>query len=143
MSSKLNDIITLRQVPSSTSAGLLVLRIWLGLSMFLIHGLDKLKNFSGTVKMFSENMGFPAPLGAAAVISESIFALLLVIGLGTRWAAAFLATTMAVAFFKAHGAVLEAGNPGSGELAFIYLAGFIALIITGAGRFSADAKLRK
>jgi putative oxidoreductase len=137
----MNKLIKLDFVPFSTDLGLLVLRVWFGLSMFGIHGLAKLKNFGGTVSMFQEKMGFPAPLGAAAVLAESVFALLLVLGLGTRWAAAFLAVTMSVAFFKVHGAVLEQGNPGSGEMAFLYLGAAVALLIAGAGRYSVDAKL--
>lgn len=141
MSSKINDIVTLKSISSSTNLGLLALRVWLGLSMILLHGLDKLKNFSGTVKAFGENMGIPVPFASAAIISETVFAVLLVFGLGTRWAAAFLATTMAVAFFKVHGGALS--GPQSGELAFIYLAGFITVLIAGAGRLSVDAKLSK
>ncbi|RBP44360.1 putative oxidoreductase [Roseimicrobium gellanilyticum] len=139
----MNKLIKLDFVPFSTDLGLLVLRAWLGLSMFALHGLAKLKNFGGTVQMFNEKMGFPTPLGAAAVLAESAFAILLVIGLGTRWAASFLAVTMAVAFFMAHqGSFDPKSATGSGELAFIYLAGFVALLISGAGRYSVDAKLK-
>lgn len=136
----MKKLINLDFIPVSPAFGLLVLRVWLGLSMFLLHGLAKLKNFGGTVAMFQEKMGIPSVFGAAAVIAESLFAILLVIGLATRVSAAFLATTMAVAFFKVHQMSLAAG-PGSGELAFIYLAGFVTLFFTGAGRFSADSKV--
>lgn len=125
----------------STDVALLMLRLWLGLSMLLLHGLGKLQNFSGTVSTFQEKMNIPAPLGAAAILAETGCAVLLAAGLGTRWAAALLAVTMSVAFFKVHGATLAPGSPNSGELAFIYLAGFLALLLAGAGRFSVDAKL--
>lgn len=138
---KLTSIIKLSFIPASADLGLLGLRVWLGLSMFLIHGLDKFKNFSGTVTAFHDMMGIPTPLGAAAILAESCCSLLLVIGFATRWAAAFLAITMSVAFVKAHQMTLMHGNPDkSGELAFLYLGGFIALFITGAGRFSVDSK---
>lgn len=135
----MKKLIGLGFIPVSPAFGLLVLRVWLGLSMFLLHGLAKLQNFGGTVAMFQEKMGIPSVFGAAAVIAESVFAILLVIGLATRLSAAFLAVTMAVAFFKVHQLALSGAN--SGELAFIYLAGFVALFFTGAGRFSADAKV--
>jgi len=32
-------------------------------------------------------------------------------------------------------------GPGSGELAFVYLGGFVTLLIAGADHFSFDAKL--
>src|SRR5688500_12386631 len=60
----LKRFIRLDFIPASVDCGLLLLRVWLGLSMFLIHGLDKLKNFGGMVAMFRDNMHVPAPLGA-------------------------------------------------------------------------------
>lgn len=137
----MKKLLNLEFIPASPDLGLLVLRAWLGLSMFLIHGLAKLQNFGGTVAMFKDKMGIPSVFGAAAVLAESLFAVLLVIGLATRISASFLAVTMAVAFFKVHGAVLQQGNPGSGEMAFLYLAGFVTILITGGGKFSADAKV--
>ena len=138
-----SSLLKLDMLPVSADLGLLVLRAWLGLSMFLIHGLAKFENFSGTVTMYHDKMGFPTPLGAAAVLAESACSLLLVIGFATRWAAAMLATTMGVAFYLVHGTVLTFGNPKSGELAFIYLGGFVVLLLAGAGRFSADGNALK
>lgn len=135
--------ITLSFLPFSQDCGLLALRIWFGLSIFLIHGLAKFQNFGATVAMFREKMGIPSLFGAAAVLSESLCAILIVIGLATRLSATFLAVTMAVAFFKVHGAVLQQGNPGSGEMAFLYLGAFLAIVLAGPGRHSVDAKLLK
>lgn len=137
----MKKLITFSFLPHSQDAGLLVLRAWLGLSMFILHGFDKLSNFSGTVSMFTEKMGIPWLFGAAAVLAESIAAVLLAIGLATRWSALFLAATMSVAFFKVHQGILK--GEGSGEMAFLYLAGFVALLITGPGRYSVDASLSK
>ena len=137
----MKKLLNLDFLPVAPDCGLLLLRVWLGLSMFLIHGLAKLQNFGATVTMFKDKMGIPSVLGAGAVLAESVFAVLLVLGLLTRLSAGFLAVTMAVAFFKVHGAVLEQGNPGSGELAFLYLGGFLTLILAGGGKFSADAKV--
>ena len=137
----MKKLLKLDFLPTTPDCGLLLLRIWLGLSMFLIHGLAKLQNFGGTVAMFKDKMGIPPVFGAAAVLAESVCSILLIIGLATRWAAGFLAITMAVAFIKVHHMVLAQGNPQSGELAFLYLAGFIAILLAGGGKFSADAKV--
>ncbi len=133
--------ITLSFLPFSQDCGLLALRLWFGLSIFLIHGLAKLQNFGATVATFRDQMGIPSLFGAAAVLSESLCAILLVLGLATRLSAAFLATTMAVAFIKVHHGVLQQGNPASGEMAFLYLGAFFVLFLAGAGKYSADAKL--
>jgi putative oxidoreductase len=134
-------LINLSFIPGSADCGLLLLRIWFGLTIFLNHGLAKFQNFGGTVGMFQEKMGIPPVFGAAAVIAESVCAVLLVIGLATRWAATFLAVTMMVAFVKVHKMALSGENPG--EMAFLYLGGFLAIFLAGAGRFSLDAKLLK
>ena len=139
----MKKLISLGFLPSSPDCGLLLLRVWLGLSIFLIHGLAKFKNFGGTVAMFQEKMGIPSVFGAAAVLAESVFAIMLVLGLATRLSALFLSVTMAVAFVKVHQMILAQGNPQSGELAFVYLGGFLALMLAGGGKFSLDAKVLK
>ena len=117
--------------------GLLVLRVWLGLSMLLLHGWPKVEKYANL------SQGFPDPLGVGPAMSlnlvifaELFCALLLVAGLAARVAAVPLIVTMAVAFFVIHGGVLLGEN--NGEMAFIYLAGFVALFIAGPGRYSFD-----
>lgn len=118
-------------------AGLLVLRLWLGLSMLLLHGLMKIGNYE------TLRQGFPDPLGLGtatslhlAIFAEAVCSLLLVLGLLTRLALLQLIATMAVAWILIHGGALSGDH--SGELAFIYLAGFVALFLAGPGRFSID-----
>lgn len=120
-----------------SNLGLLVLRVWLGLSMLLLHGWVKVANHA------TISQGFPDPLGVGnalslnlAIFGEVFCAILLVAGLATRFASAVLAVTMAVAFFMVHGGALS--GESSGEMAFIYLGGFVALFLTGPGRFSLD-----
>ena len=137
----MKKLLKLDFLPTTPDCGLLLLRIWLGLSMFLIHGLAKFQNFGATVAKFHDAMGIPKVFGGAAVLAESVCSILLIVGLATRWAAGFLAITMAVAFIKVHQMILAQGNPQSGELAVLYLGGFIALILAGGGTFSADARV--
>ena len=123
-----------------TSFGLLVLRVWLGLAMFYIHGLDKLTHFSDMAPKFADPLGIgPMPSLALVTFAETAGGLLLAIGLLTRFAALTLIIDLGVAFLMVHKMVL-AGH-GSGEMAFIYLAGYVALFIAGAGRFSLDKPL--
>jgi putative oxidoreductase len=137
---KILRLLQLDFLPRSADAGLLVLRLWLGLSLLLLHGWRKLTGFSEMSGKFPDPLGVGSPMSLAmAVFGEVICALLVALGLFTRGAAAVLAITMATAFFLVHKGVLS--GPNSGELAFVYLAGWITLFITGAGRFSLDAKL--
>jgi putative oxidoreductase len=62
--------------------------------------------------------------------------LLLAAGLLTRIAASVLVIDMFVAFLMVHKTALN-GQQG-GELAFLYLAGYVFLVIAGGGLFSLD-----
>jgi putative oxidoreductase len=122
------------------SLALLLLRLWLGMTMLVNHGVDKLKGFSDHAS------GFPDPFGighsaslALVVFAEVVGSMLLITGLVTRFGALVLVVNMAVAFFVAHKASLSGSH--SGELAFIYLAGYMALLLAGGGRFSVDKSL--
>jgi len=127
-------------LPRSTDAGLLVLRLWLGLSLVGLHGWSKLVGYSGMSGKFPDPLGIgsPASLGLA-ILAEVVCSILIVLGLCTRVAAAVLVINMATAFLMVHKLALS--GQGSGELAFIYLAGWVTLLVAGAGRFSFDAKL--
>ena len=131
-------LLQLNFLPASADFGLLVLRLWLGLSLLILHGWGKLTGFT------EQSAKFPDPLGVGpttslslAVFAEVICAFLLAIGLFTRLTALSLITNMVVAFFMVHKASLRAG-PGSGELAYVYLAGFVTILLAGPGRFSLD-----
>jgi putative oxidoreductase len=76
-----------------------------------------------------------------AIVGEVVCSLLLILGLFTRPAAIGGMVTMAVAFLLIHGGKLS--GEGNGELAFLYLIGFTAILIAGPGRFSLDALLTR
>jgi putative oxidoreductase len=120
-----------------TSLGLLVLRLWLGLAMFFNHGMDKLAHFGTYAAKFPDPLHIGATPGLALVtFAETGGALLLALGLLTRFAALTLVVDLAVAVFMVHKAA-----SGGGELAFIYLAGYVALLISGGGNCSVDKAL--
>ena len=117
--------------------GLLVLRVWLGLSMLLLHGWGKFAGYADKAGGFPDPIWVGNAMSLSLVIfSEFFCAALLVAGLAARFALVPLVVTMAVAFFLIHGGRLV--GDGSGEMAFLYLAGFVALLIAGPGRYSFD-----
>lgn len=118
--------------------GLLVLRVGLGATLFLKHGLEKLTHFS---QMSSH---FPNPIGIGshasliyALISDAICSLLVLLGLGTRAASLIVVVNLGVAFYFVHHLAFRSEH---GELVTVLLAGFLALIFTGAGHLSLDFK---
>lgn len=127
-------------IPRSTDFALLLLRLWFGGSMLLLHGWGKLANFSKYAEMFGDPIGIgKTPSLVLAIVGEVVGAALLAVGAFTRFAALLLIATMGVAFFIAHGGALT--GPGNGEMAFLFLGAYLTLFFAGPGKFSVDAKI--
>jgi putative oxidoreductase len=123
-----------------TSLGLLSLRLWLGLTLLLNHGIGKAKNFSSMAAGFVDPFKIGhTPSFTLVVFAEVVAAALVAAGLVTRFAALVLMINMGVAFFLVHKQELNGNH--SGELAFIYMAGWVALFLAGPGKISLDQKL--
>ncbi|MGH9615310.1 MAG: DoxX family protein [Acidobacteriaceae bacterium] len=117
--------------------GLLVLRVALGATLFWKHGIEKVTHFS----QMSSHFPNPIHIGSHwslvyALISDAICSVLVALGLATRAASLIIVVNLAVVFYFIFHMSLQ-----HGELVLIYLAGFIALLFTGAGRFSLDWKV--
>lgn len=136
MAKTLNRIFDPGSQTSMASAGLLVLRIVAGAFMLFNHGIGKLTRLfgEGPVK-FSDPIGVgPEASLALAVFAEVLCSVLVIFGFATRLTAIPLIITMMVAAFIAH-----AGDPlGSKELPLLFGAIFIAIALTGAGKYSID-----
>ncbi len=117
-----------------THMALLVARLWFGLTMLFNHGFDKLAHFNDIVGTFPDPLRFgPEASLVLVILAEVLGALLLTVGFMTRVAAAVLVIDMFVAFLMVHKTAMNGG-----ELAFLYLAGFVILLIAGGGLFSLD-----
>ena len=133
-------LLHLNFLPRSTDAALLLLRVWHGGSLLLLHGWGKVTGFSAMADKFVDPFGIgQTPSLVLAIVGEVVCTTMLVLGLFTRIAALICGMTMATAFWFAHGGQLT--GPGSGEMAVIYLGVFLALFLAGGGRYSLDAKL--
>jgi putative oxidoreductase len=135
----MKKLLQLSFIPRSADFGLLVLRLWLGLTLLLNHGLDKAMHFSQTADYFAKNGLDPLGIGAQttvalAILAEVVASIAIVLGGATRFAALVIAVNMAVAFFGVHHHSLAMG-PMSGELAFMYLAAAVTILLAGGGRF--------
>ncbi|MFO0857476.1 MAG: DoxX family protein [Phycisphaerales bacterium] len=127
-----------------TSAGLLVLR--LGAGFLLITVFEKFlprEGVWGPQQWFVDDvakMGFPMPrvFAWAAVLSEFIGGILLMLGLLARPAAFFIAVTTFVAAFVYHKQPLQ-----QGLTAVIYCFMSLSLVLTGPGRISLDCLLAR
>jgi putative oxidoreductase len=122
-------------------AGLLVLRVFVG-ATFLVHGLDKLLDLAATERFFA-SLDIPAPalMAPFVAITETVGGGLLLVGLTTRLVGAALAGDMLVALLTQHIGNGFFVDEGGGEFVLLLGGASLALVLTGAGRFSADSAL--
>ncbi len=131
--------------------GLLILRLAMGI-IFLVHGWPKINpnspmkgpaGFSG----FLKQMGVPLPMffGWVVALLETVGAVLLILGLGTRILAVGFAIDMLVATFVVKRRIMKVGfsaQQATGwEFDFALLAGSLALLLTGAGSLALDSAI--
>ena len=123
--------------PRQVSLGLAVLRIATG-AVFLTHGYQKVFGFgfAGVTGAFT-HMGVPLPgvMGPLIAVLEFFGSIALILGFLTRPLALAFACDMLGAIL-----LVQLKNGFSHfELEFLLLGASVALLFTGAGRFSVDA----
>jgi putative oxidoreductase len=135
--------------PSNTA--LLTQRVLLGVVMFP-HGAQKLLGwfggygFDGTMKFFTEVMHLPSPVAALVILGESVGAVALIAGIGTRLAAFGMSAIMLGAIFTTHAKVGFFmdwfGNQKAEGFEFhvLALALSVPLMLWGGGRYALDLK---
>ena len=132
-----------------------ILRIVIGL-IFLLMGLGKFQNAAGAIGFPAGfittvgSLGFPVPglLAWLPLILEPIGGLLLVLGIGTRWLAAyfFLEMVITTIFVKALRGTLFIQPRGAGvgyELDLLLAAGCLVLAAMGSTHISIEKNVLK
>jgi len=135
----IKDVFKPAPLSARASTGLLILRLVVGLA-FMFHGWGKIQH---PFSWMGPEAGTPGIFQGLAALSEFGGGLAWILGLLTPLASLGIACTMAMAV-RLHMFVL--GDPfvptkqgqGAYELAAVYLAVAIMLILVGPGRWSAD-----
>jgi putative oxidoreductase len=125
---------------TSFNVASLGLRLCFGLLICLDHGLPKLKHFGAQQSIFFDPFHIGHTTSLVLVIFAEVFcALLVVLGLFTRFAALVLVISLSVAVVLFHkGQSIELHEP-----AFLYLTAFAAILLVGPGRISVDSMMGK
>ncbi len=119
------------------NVSLLILRAFAAIVM-IPHGYQKLLHYSENASEFMNFMGLGGEISYALIIcAEFSCAILLLVGLFTRFASIPLIIAMAVAVCKAHNCEIF----GDGQTAFLFLTCFLTVMIAGPGKYSIDAFL--
>ena len=121
------------------NAALLVLRLGFGILM-MAHGYEKLRGFGDMQHKFMNFMGIGSTASLALVVFAEFFcSLFLILGLFTRLATIPLIIATCVMVFVAH----KGDVFGDGEVAALYLTGYIVLLFAGPGKVSVDGMIGK
>ena len=123
----------------ATSIGLLVLRLGAGGLLLYGHGWGKLMNAGARAPAFADPIGLgPVPSFWLVVFAEVFCSSLVIVGFLTR-----LSTLPILGFLAVAGFIHHAHDPWPRrELAFVFAVPFLALLLTGPGRFSLDALVK-
>jgi len=152
VSSGARDGLLARLLSTSDASAATLARLVLAGVMFP-HGAQKVLGwfggygFSGTLGFFTQQMGLPAALATLVILIEFVAPFLLLLGLGTRFAAAGIAAVMIGAVATVHAAngfFMNWGGDQAGEgfeyhLLVLGLVG--VLLVQGGGRLSLDRRI--
>jgi putative oxidoreductase len=131
----MKKLLTTGYSDTSFSIALLLIRIAAGLFMFFNHGIPKLMDFREKSGNFYDPFHIGSQWSLSLVIFAEVFcSLLLVLGLFTRLAVAPLLATMVVVIFMAK----KAEPIATQELALLFLAIFMGVLLVGPGKYSID-----
>lgn len=122
---------------TSTHIGKLILRVTFSVLIIWLHGFPKIQNLMTDEPQFPSIFGMGVVISLIlAIIAETVFPFLVIIGYKTRLATIPIIITMLVAAFVYH-----AQDPMSvKEKPLLFLFGFIAVAFLGAGKYSIDKK---
>jgi putative oxidoreductase len=125
--------------PFALDAAFLLLRVSFGL-LLMRHGWDKLSTYSENASTFPDPLGVGTSFSLMLTIFAELFcSALVVVGFFTRPALLLLMMTFLVIVSLIHG-----NDPLSDkEHGLMYLFGFLSIFLTGPGKYSADALIKK
>ena len=113
---------------------ILFLRVFIG-GVMLLHMIGKLQDYDNYVLNFQSIVGLNhATSFALSILFEGLFAVMIIMGVGTRLAAALMAIVMIVSICEA--LMLGTVTDGESKLEFIYIGIYITLVISGGGRYA-------
>jgi putative oxidoreductase len=135
----MKNFLNLGFIPKNKDFAVLLLRVWIGFSLFIQHGLFKFMHFSQLWGHFPD----PLHLGTYfslifSTIADGVCSVLIAFGIATRPAAIISAIDVLVVFgLMRHFSF----SHGDGELVYLYLGALLTIIFMGTGKYSLDNKL--
>jgi putative oxidoreductase len=128
---------------TNVDLGLLIIRVVTAGTLVLKHGWEKAFDFHTMAT--NTKLPFPDPFHwgvttslTIALISDFYCGLFVVLGLGTRFAAAFSFVSIMVAWITVHHFSYFGARADHGEIVVLMLGTMLGLVASGPGRYSID-----
>ncbi|MBQ5395482.1 MAG: DoxX family protein [Alistipes sp.] len=119
---------------NATELAILFLRIFIG-GVMLLHMVGKLQDYDNVVLDFYSLLSMSqATSFALTIIFEGLFAVMIIMGVGTRLAALMMCVVSAIALGEA--LVVSELSDASSKLQFIYFGIYLTLLISGGGKYA-------
>ena len=122
--------------------GKLLLRLVVG-GLMLFHGIDKIRNFDGTIDFMQKTVvdaGMPEWVAFGVFVGEVLAPAMLILGVLTRVSALVIVVNMAMAVYLAHREHFMIVNEKSGawalEVQAFYFFTALAIVFLGGGRIA-------
>lgn len=136
----MKKLLSIRYSATAFNISFLLLRLVLGVTMFVNYGYYKLVHFADKKDSFINLFGIGSTTTLILVVFAEFFcAIFIALGLFTRFTVLPLIITTGYAFFISHHGILF----NNGETAALYLSGFIAILLCGPGKVSVDGIINK
>jgi putative oxidoreductase len=122
--------------------GKLVLRLTLGV-LLLLHGIAKIFGGTGGIEKMLEGVGMPAFFAFGVYVGEVLAPALVILGFHARIGAALIVVNMLFAILLAHRADVFLATRTGGwalELQGFFLFTALALVLMGPGRFGINQR---
>lgn len=123
------------------SLGILLVRLALG-AVFINAGWMKIQNIDFVVQAFS-TIGIPMWLTYVVAYVEFLSGVALILGILARYAGILISIVMIVAWFKVHLPNGFSAANGGYEYVMVLLAGALAIVTQGAGKYSIKHFLKR
>ncbi|HMO61720.1 MAG TPA: DoxX family protein [Ferruginibacter sp.] len=135
----MKKLLSIRYSPAAFNTATFLLRLVFG-ALMITAGYSKLIQIGNNHDDFINFLGLGKNLSFYLLVFAEFFcALLIILGLFTRFAAIPLVIAMFVAVSKGHNWDIF----NTGQHATLFLCGFFVLLLIGPGRFSVDGMINK
>lgn len=117
-----------------SDVAILFLRLFIG-GVMLLHIVGKMQSYDNILLTYHRILGLDAATSFAVItILEGLFAVMIILGVATRFASAMMLIVVAMSIAEA--LLNDTPDVATAKLNFVYMGIYITLLISGGGRYA-------